>query len=244
MGDPLFPDPLNTVNVSALDTPNARAAQLQAELPLAFFVEPISTTPGRLALHLDLEDKRWAGGVGGTGGWVGGAAGPNNPSQTAADCVLPCFAPALSATDPHAPAIPPPPTPRSMVEADGLCSLRLREPCEWEQTLYAAVTAVEPLPLAAVLSLNETMEAREMVADTIEAANAAAQAAANAFGDGTYSGGWAAGGWLGGVQCSSLVAGHVLLRFCTASPIACPRLVCPPPTLPPSRRRPVCGPNL
>ena len=169
------------------------------------------------------------------------------------------------------PSTPPttPPRPRSMAEADGLCSLRLREPCEWEQTLYAAATAVEPLPLTAVLSLNETLDAREMVQvrrgragvglraaallpcslhqrgwappvtaapppphpdataaepqrrfscpsrpesspharsppdsptsshppppqETIEAANAAAQAAANAFGDGTYSGAWAA----------------------------------------------------
>lgn len=33
-------------------------AELLAELPLAFFVEPISTSPGRLEVELDLEGKR------------------------------------------------------------------------------------------------------------------------------------------------------------------------------------------
>jgi hypothetical protein len=30
---------------------------------------------------------------------------------------------------------------------DGLCSLRLREACEWEGALYESVTAVVPVPL-------------------------------------------------------------------------------------------------
>lgn len=75
-----------------------------------------------------------------------------------------------------------------MVEADGLCSLRLREPCEWERTMYDAVTAVEGVPILAVMSANETAEAQEMVLETIEAANAAAEAMAAAYGDGTYNG--------------------------------------------------------
>ena len=29
------------------------------DLPLAYFVDPISKTPGRLAVTLDLEAKRW-----------------------------------------------------------------------------------------------------------------------------------------------------------------------------------------
>jgi hypothetical protein len=30
---------------------------------------------------------------------------------------------------------------------DGLCSLRLRTPCEWEGAVYDAVTAVTPIPV-------------------------------------------------------------------------------------------------
>lgn len=33
-----------------------------------------------------------------------------------------------------------------MAEVDGLCSLRLREQCEWEGALYTAAVAVEPVP--------------------------------------------------------------------------------------------------
>ena len=34
------------------------AAEFLVDLPLAYFVPPISTTPGQLPLILDLEDKR------------------------------------------------------------------------------------------------------------------------------------------------------------------------------------------
>ena len=54
----------------------------------------------------------------------------------------------------HAPCLTPPspsahptPTPRSMTEFDGTCSLRLRTPCEWDGVVYEAVTAVAPVPL-------------------------------------------------------------------------------------------------
>lgn len=56
--DPLSPDPLAVVNVTTLDSPNARATEFQVVLPLAFFVSPISATPGRLDVELDLEEKR------------------------------------------------------------------------------------------------------------------------------------------------------------------------------------------
>lgn len=36
--------------------------------------------------------------------------------------------------------------PRRLTE-DGLCSLRLRQPCEWEGVRYEAVTAVDPVPV-------------------------------------------------------------------------------------------------
>lgn len=36
-----------------------------------------------------------------------------------------------------------------MTEVDGLCSLRLRQECEWEGALFSAVTAVEPVPALA-----------------------------------------------------------------------------------------------
>jgi hypothetical protein len=34
-----------------------------------------------------------------------------------------------------------------MAEADGLCSLRLRTPCQWEGVVYEAVGPVQPVPL-------------------------------------------------------------------------------------------------
>lgn len=34
-----------------------------------------------------------------------------------------------------------------MTAQDGMCSLRLRKRCEWEGTVYDAVTAVEPVPV-------------------------------------------------------------------------------------------------
>lgn len=36
----------------------ARAAEYSVGLPLAFFVPPISTSPGRLSVKLDVEEKR------------------------------------------------------------------------------------------------------------------------------------------------------------------------------------------
>lgn len=107
--DPAFPDPLNAVNVSVINAPNARSegahaqryarrlfgaacqrsckrmqahaafvrlaaaahwppvlpphtlprpAELLVDLPLAYFVPPISTNSGQLPLVLDLERKR------------------------------------------------------------------------------------------------------------------------------------------------------------------------------------------
>jgi hypothetical protein len=34
-----------------------------------------------------------------------------------------------------------------MSEADGLCSLRLRAPCQWEDLVYEAVAEVAPIPV-------------------------------------------------------------------------------------------------
>ncbi|KAI7837214.1 hypothetical protein COHA_009005 [Chlorella ohadii] len=50
-----------------------------------------------------------------------------------------------------------------MAEADGLCSLVLRSPCQWEGSLYNAVGPVLPVNLTSVLSANETLEAWEAV---------------------------------------------------------------------------------
>jgi hypothetical protein len=56
--DPNNPDPLNSVNITVINTPTARAEEFLVDLPLAYFVPPISTTPGQLPLILDLEEKR------------------------------------------------------------------------------------------------------------------------------------------------------------------------------------------
>jgi hypothetical protein len=66
-------------------------AELLVELPLAYYVPPVSRIAGELRVSLDLEQLRMTDG--------------------------------------------------------GLCSLRLRRPCEWEGALYESVTAVAPLPL-------------------------------------------------------------------------------------------------
>ncbi|EFN53027.1 expressed protein [Chlorella variabilis] len=47
--------------------------------------------------------------------------------------------------------------------ADGLCSLRLREPCEWEGVAYEAVGDVQRVPLLSVLNVGETLEAIDLV---------------------------------------------------------------------------------
>lgn len=62
------------------------------DLPLAYYVLPKSSTPGRLGVIFDLEANR-------------------------------------------------------MLEPSGLCSLRLRTPCEWDGVFYQAVGAVEPVPV-------------------------------------------------------------------------------------------------
>ena len=62
------------------------------DLPLAYYVSPRSTTPGRLGVIFDLEANR-------------------------------------------------------MADLSGLCSLRLRTPCEWDGVMYQAVGAVEPVPV-------------------------------------------------------------------------------------------------
>ena len=59
------------------------------DLPLAYYVLPKSSTPGRLGVIFDLEANR-------------------------------------------------------MLEPSGLCSLRLRTPCEWDGVFYQAVGTVEP----------------------------------------------------------------------------------------------------
>ena len=62
------------------------------DLPLAYYVLPKSSTPGRLGVIFDLEANR-------------------------------------------------------MLEPSGLCSLRLRTPCEWDGVFYQAVGTVEPVPV-------------------------------------------------------------------------------------------------
>lgn len=47
---------------------------------------------------------------------------------------------------PRPPYTHPPPS-RSMMNDDGLCSLRLRQGCEWEGVYYHAVTTVESVPV-------------------------------------------------------------------------------------------------
>lgn len=54
-----------------------------------------------------------------------------------------------------------------MSEIDGLCSLRLRTPCEWEGAVYQAVGPVQAIPLTSVLSANETQLAEELVAQVL-----------------------------------------------------------------------------
>lgn len=56
--DPAVPDPVNTVNVTVVSTPNARAQEMLVDLPLSYFLPPKATTPGRLPLILDLEQRR------------------------------------------------------------------------------------------------------------------------------------------------------------------------------------------
>ncbi len=67
-------------------------AELLVELPIAYYVPPVSRRPGEMSVQLDFEQTR-------------------------------------------------------MTFEDGLCSLRLRTPCEWEGAVYQSVVAVQPLPL-------------------------------------------------------------------------------------------------
>ncbi|KAI3424696.1 hypothetical protein D9Q98_008086 [Chlorella vulgaris] len=106
--DPAKPDPLNRVNTSVLETPNARSEEMLVALPQASYVAPISRVPGQMAALLDFELTR-------------------------------------------------------MTFEDGLCSLRLRTPCEWEGAVYQSVVAVQPLPLLSVLSANDTAEVEQAV---------------------------------------------------------------------------------
>ncbi|KAI3430528.1 hypothetical protein D9Q98_005121 [Chlorella vulgaris] len=48
---------------------------------------------------------------------------------------------------------------KRMSEADGLCSLRLRAPCQWEDLVYEAVAEVAPIPVLSVLTAEEASEA-------------------------------------------------------------------------------------
>ncbi|EFN53029.1 hypothetical protein CHLNCDRAFT_137245 [Chlorella variabilis] len=105
-------DVLNAVNVTALGTPNARAAEYLVGLPPAYYFPPHTATEGQLPLALDVEQTR-------------------------------------------------------MTFIDGLCSLRLRVPCEWQGAIYESVTAVPPIPLLSVLSANETEEAAAIVEDAL-----------------------------------------------------------------------------
>jgi len=77
-----------------------------------------------------------------------------------------------------------------MVELDGLCSLRLRVPCEWEGAMYDAVGPVQSVPVLSVLSANETAEAEELVREVLEAAQnlLSPPVGAPSYGDGTYPG--------------------------------------------------------
>lgn len=87
-----------------------------------------------------------------------------------------------------------------MAELDGLCSLRLREPCLWEGAKYDAVGPVSAVPVMSVLSANETAEAEELVREVLEAAQGllspspspslvASPAPSPSYGDGNYPGG-------------------------------------------------------
>lgn len=190
--DPVQPNPLNTVSVTVLDTPNARA---EGEPALSFrrrfsqreclfrTILPLYTTPSwpgpssplclrRAAGVLAARLLRWTHfrdpgpprGHRGPGGQAVGGAGAGGGGRRAAwaqgrqqqrqrgrmlacPCCI-CSRPHLEACGDERPASRPPRSLpcRRRVEADGLCSLRLREPCEWEGALYQGVGVVEPVP--------------------------------------------------------------------------------------------------
>lgn len=70
---------------------------------------------------------------------------------------------------------------------DGLCSLRLREPCEWQGAMFEAVGPVQPVSVLSVLSANETADADAAVAEATRAALQAAEEQAQVYGDGNYT---------------------------------------------------------
>ncbi|KAI3424691.1 hypothetical protein D9Q98_008081 [Chlorella vulgaris] len=86
--------------------------ELLVDLPIAYYVPPVSRRPGEMSVQLDFEQTR-------------------------------------------------------MTFEDGLCSLRLRTPCEWEGAVYQSVIAVQPLPLLSVLGANATADAAQLVADQL-----------------------------------------------------------------------------
>ena len=99
--------------------PACPPAELLVELPLAYYVAPVSRVPGQLAVQLDFERTRS----------VAMCCSSPQPSRSA----LPPAAPPLHLL--------------CRMNEDGQCSLRLRVPCEWEGAVYEAVTAVQPMPL-------------------------------------------------------------------------------------------------
>lgn len=139
LADPAAPsDPLRTVNATLADAPNARAVEMQLELPLASYASPLAGAAAQLPVTIDLEQMRCGGSLhvcarivlGTHAGWQAGLAA----------CCWHAFTCVSVAPRPATP-------PRRMASADGLCSLRLRTPCEWGGALYEAVVAVAPIPV-------------------------------------------------------------------------------------------------
>ena len=111
------------------------AAEMVAALPLAQYVAPITTTEGQLAVLFDLETARCAWGVVWWGTFVVGGGNSTvprllHPHSSSPPCAfLELFFSVCC----------------RMTELDGLCSLRLRTPCDYEDVTYDAVVAVEPV---------------------------------------------------------------------------------------------------
>lgn len=59
LADPsLPPDPLFAVNASLVAAPNARAVELEVELPLGTYEQGVGGAWGQLPVQLDLEQQR------------------------------------------------------------------------------------------------------------------------------------------------------------------------------------------
>lgn len=80
------------------------------------------------------------------------------PQSTGCSLIMPSShnppTPPASFSHPH-PRTHNSPSACSMEESDGTCSLRLREPCEWDGKLYAAVVPVDTLPVLSGTTLGQ-----------------------------------------------------------------------------------------